>query len=595
MTTVLDSHHGVLAPDDIRVAVERIVASSVFARSPQLGAFLRFVVEAVLHGKADRIKAYTIGVEVLRRDTNFDPQADPIVRVEATRLRRALERYYTGPGADDPIIVDLPRGSYVPTFRRGDSDRRARLWFHRALGDLSAAVGQRPALAVLVGLAVVALLLLGDAVLYRASRPELAPTGITARSGAGPHRLPAGNGMPVVAIEAMRVLGQPTSRPIAADLLHAKIRDAFARFDTINVASPATDQPKTTGAAVAASAVLDEPRASYRLSGTVEYVGDLANAWFTLTDVADGNIVWSRTFERVGQPGGQGTSEDGIVITLTNSLLQSYGVIRSRDRAKQLATGVGDPRYRCVLEAADAIRTADRREHDRARSCLEQLTALDPGFAVGFTFLALTYNREFQLGYPLRRGDPPPLERALRAVRQSVNLHPESSRGYLALMVVQFNRRDLPAAITAGDKCLALNQYDMLALGEYGGRLVLAGDIARGMRMLEDAGAHGAVRPSWHHIYMYLGSYIGGDLAQAAYQAGQIATDNVALGQVAKVLAFEAAGDHHQARRLIAELVAREPAWGKDPKSELARLIIDSTMVERLARDLAAAGLSGGS
>jgi TolB-like protein len=401
--------------------------------------------------------------------------------------------------------------------------------------------------------------------------------------------------MPVVAIEAMRVLGQPTSRPIAADLLHAKIRDAFARFDTINVASPATDQPKTTGAAVAASAVLDEPRASYRLSGTVEYVGDLANAWFTLTDVADGNIVWSRTFERVGQPGGQGTSEDGIVITLTNSLLQSYGVIRSRDRAKQLATGVGDPRYRCVLEAADAIRTADRREHDRARSCLEQLTALDPGFAVGFTFLALTYNREFQLGYPLRRGDPPPFERALRAVRQSVNLHPESSRGYLAVMVVQFNRRDLPAAITAGDKCLALNQYDMLALGEYGGRLVLAGDIARGMRMLEDAGAHGAVRPSWHHIYMYLGSYIGGDLAQAAYQAGQIATDNVALGQVAKVLAFEAAGDHHQARRLIAELVAREPAWGKDPKSELARLIIDSTMVERLARDLAAAGLSGGS
>jgi TolB-like protein len=595
MTTVLDSHHGVLAPDDIRVAVERIVASSVFARSPQLGAFLRFVVEAVLHGKADRIKAYTIGVEVLRRDTNFDPQADPIVRVEATRLRRALERYYTGPGADDPIIVDLPRGSYVPTFRRGDSDRRARLWFHRALGDLSAAVGQRPALAVLVGLAVVALLLLGDAVLYRASRPELAPTGITARSGAGPHRLPAGNGMPVVAIEAMRVLGQPTSRPIAADLLHAKIRDAFARFDTINVASPATDQPKTTGAAVAASAVLDEPRASYRLSGTVEYVGDLANAWFTLTDVADGNIVWSRTFERVGQPGGQGTSEDGIVITLTNSLLQSYGVIRSRDRAKQLATGVGDPRYRCVLEAADAIRTADRREHDRARSCLEQLTALDPGFAVGFTFLALTYNREFQLGYPLRPGDPPPLERALRAVRQSVNLHPESSRGYLALMVVQFNRRDTAAAIAAGDKCLALNPYDMLALGEYGGRLVLAGDIARGMRMLEDAGAHGAVRPSWHHIYMYLGSYIGGDLAQAAYQAGQIATDNVALGQVAKVLAFEAAGDHHQARRLIAELVAREPAWGKDPKSELARLIIDSTMVERLARDLAAAGLSGGS
>src|SRR5262245_49762011 len=99
-------------------------------------------------------------------------------------------------------------------------------------------------------------------------------------------------------------------------------------------------------------------------------------------------------------------------------------------------SGAGDPRYRCVLAAADAIRPADRREREQARACLEQLTALDPGFAVGFTFLALTCNREFQLGYPLRSGDAPPLERALRAVRQSVNLHPESSRGYLALMVV---------------------------------------------------------------------------------------------------------------------------------------------------------------
>src|SRR6185312_6124063 len=112
------------SPDDIRAALNRMVTSHVFSRSPQLGAFLRFVVEAVLHGKADRIKAYTIGVEVLRRDTKFDPQLDPIVRVEATRLRRAIERYYAGPGLTDAVIIDLPRGSYVPTFRRREVVRR---------------------------------------------------------------------------------------------------------------------------------------------------------------------------------------------------------------------------------------------------------------------------------------------------------------------------------------------------------------------------------------------------------------------------------------------------------------------------------------
>src|SRR5215510_11246355 len=105
------------SPDEIRAALDHMLFSEVFSRSPQLGAFLRFVTEAVLHGTGDRIKAYTIGVEVLRRDPSFDPQVDPIVRVEATRLRRAIERYYAGPGHDDSVIIDLPRGSYAPTFR----------------------------------------------------------------------------------------------------------------------------------------------------------------------------------------------------------------------------------------------------------------------------------------------------------------------------------------------------------------------------------------------------------------------------------------------------------------------------------------------
>ena len=138
-----------------------------------------------------------------------------------------------------------------------------------------------------------------------------------------------------------------------------------------------------------------DPRADYRLSGAVEYIGGTANAWFTLTSNAEAKVVWSRTFEGVQTSGENGVTEDGIVVSLTNSLLQSYGVIRARDRANQLASNAGDPRYRCILEAADSLRTANRQSHELARACLERLTEADPGFAVGFTFLALNYNREF--------------------------------------------------------------------------------------------------------------------------------------------------------------------------------------------------------
>src|SRR5437879_4562894 len=106
---------------EVRAALERVVASDTFRTSPQLGAFLRFIVEAVLSGRGASLKGYTIGVEALGRDHRFDPQIDPIVRVEATRLRRALGRYYGGMGADDPIVIELPRGSYVPTFRHLDA------------------------------------------------------------------------------------------------------------------------------------------------------------------------------------------------------------------------------------------------------------------------------------------------------------------------------------------------------------------------------------------------------------------------------------------------------------------------------------------
>src|SRR5215470_13787650 len=114
----IDTASGAPSEAEVQAALDRILASESFRTSPQLGAFLRFVVEAALGGRATSLKGYTIGVEALGRDAGFDPQIDPIVRVEATRLRRAMERYYGGAGNDDPVVIDLPRGSYVPTFTR---------------------------------------------------------------------------------------------------------------------------------------------------------------------------------------------------------------------------------------------------------------------------------------------------------------------------------------------------------------------------------------------------------------------------------------------------------------------------------------------
>jgi hypothetical protein len=102
--------------EEIRRQLARIVASGGFRGALRLTRFITFVVEATLAGNADRIKAYTIALEALGRGGGFDPQSDPIVRVEAGRLRQALARYYAGAGRNDPLAIELPRGAYVPSF-----------------------------------------------------------------------------------------------------------------------------------------------------------------------------------------------------------------------------------------------------------------------------------------------------------------------------------------------------------------------------------------------------------------------------------------------------------------------------------------------
>jgi hypothetical protein len=106
--------------EDVRAALRRVIASPPVRNAPRLAAFLCYVVERTLAGHGGRIKGYTIGVEALGRRPDFDPQSNPIVRVEAGRLRAALARYYNDAGRHDGVVIEIERGGYVPQFRYRD-------------------------------------------------------------------------------------------------------------------------------------------------------------------------------------------------------------------------------------------------------------------------------------------------------------------------------------------------------------------------------------------------------------------------------------------------------------------------------------------
>jgi Tol biopolymer transport system component len=106
----------------VRLQLDRILASAAFADAGRASSFLRFVVERKLEGHAGEIKESVIAVEVLGRTPSFDSKSDPIVRVEAGRLRDRLSSYYEAEGGEDPVLISLPKGRYVPEF----TERRPR-------------------------------------------------------------------------------------------------------------------------------------------------------------------------------------------------------------------------------------------------------------------------------------------------------------------------------------------------------------------------------------------------------------------------------------------------------------------------------------
>src|SRR6202158_1317264 len=108
----------------VRQQLQRVLESPGFSRNERLSRFLRFVVEGHLEGKDHELKESVIAVEVFGRRPDFDSRLDPVVRTEAVRLRARLSEYYLKEGKVDVLVIELPKGGYVPRFREVEAERK---------------------------------------------------------------------------------------------------------------------------------------------------------------------------------------------------------------------------------------------------------------------------------------------------------------------------------------------------------------------------------------------------------------------------------------------------------------------------------------
>jgi adenylate cyclase len=318
----------------VRAQLEQIVNSPDFDTSARSREFLRFVVEEALAGRESSISQQAIATTVFGRGNDFDPATDPIVRMQAGRVRRSLERYYLTSGAEDAVVIDMPKGSYVPVFR------------------------------------------------YRESIPDASP------DDAGSAELAEeADSWPTLMVTPFRNLTDDSDLDFIAQGLASDLAIELDRYQEVRVfMAPATREGSS------------EPRARFRVEGNVSAVGDIMKISVHLLDGTTRQQIWGDHFRCQQSDPQCAVLLDELAQTLAATVAEERGILvrhlsqqAQRGRRAQLGT------YGAVLRYYHHESTPSLGTYHDALAALRHAVDIEPENGLAWSLLARLYASNYAM------------------------------------------------------------------------------------------------------------------------------------------------------------------------------------------------------
>ncbi|MCU1236451.1 MAG: repeat-containing protein [Candidatus Solibacter sp.] len=375
-----------------RQQLERVLESAGFSRNERLSRFLRFVVERHLDSKDHELKESVIAIEVFGRRPDFDSRLDPVVRTEAARLRARLNEYYIKEGQGDALVIELPKGGYVPRFRTVEQPQvvtpiaeytrarfRARFWVSLGLAGL------------VIGLGVA-----GWWWIQQRSAPI------------------------AIAVLPLENTGHaPANDYFAAGLTDELIRN-LSIIDRLAVRSR-TSSFGMKGKPRSIREAGEQLQADYILEGSVLRSGPQFRINVQLVRVRDDFPLWSGTYEA----------------ELTDIFAMQEEISRGIVNNLRLKLGQGRRRYETSIEAYDLYLHARALPNQRSREpalkaagLYQQVIAKDPSFAPAYAGLAAAYAAISSQGF---RDHDDELMQMRTAAEKAILMDPLLSEAHQAL------------------------------------------------------------------------------------------------------------------------------------------------------------------
>jgi adenylate cyclase len=523
--------------DEVREQLARLLDSPEFATSRRICDFLRFVTERALTGEGKSIKQYTIGVEVYGRGPSFDPKSDPLVRIEAGRLRRALDKYYGGDGRRDPILVQVPRGTYVPRFIRNP-----------AQGD-----GTEP-------------------------RPEAA-------EAASFDTLQP----PVIVVLPMENLGEERHAYLVSGI-GEELTAELSRCSSIRVVAFCSSARSATisGDARERASSLG---ADYALTGTLRKSGERLRINVHLLDVENGEQIWAERFDEDLVPSRLFEIEDRIVRKVLGQVSDTYGVISRTMSLRAEGRRVSEPSaYEAILRCLHYQLTMAPEAFRDALLALEHASKVEPNSAVVWAMLSQSYLDAEVFGY---QDIPRALETGIRFAGRAVSLDPSCQFAQHAKAYASLMERDRSAMAAAAERIVAINPNAAYMLGSAGFWLCLAGDYDRGMKFFQRSSELNPLFPSWLNAAPYFYNMHHRNFEVALHHANEFGLPDFFWGPLIRAAVLGLVGRTEEARTSYERILELKPDFSEKVRDYVRFFVLDDRLEDEMLEGLDKA-VSGG-
>ncbi len=425
-----------LSEDKVRDQLTRILSAPAFKGSGILSGFLQFVVGETLAGREQEIKEYTIGIHALARHNDFNPQLDAIVRIHAGRLRRALKEYYHENGKNDPLVIEIPKGSYIPLFQSQNSIETAEINV----------------------------------------------------------RILPGRNKPVVAVLPFRNISKDSSRDFFADGLAEQLSTELTWFQDLSVISYYSSRHVAglTSDLKEAARLLGS---RYILTGSIQNDKAHLRIGVQLISGENGEQLWARSFERNNTATGLFEIQNEIVRNVLTAIGGYYGAIfRDVLKGPNINNANGMDTYDAIFWYYHFQKVYTSAIYQKAINALEAAVKADPDYALAWAMLGELYMDDKVWEFKKMEN---PREEGLKCARRAVSLDPACQHGYQSLAWVYLFYHNKEECLKAVDQCIAINPNASGIVGGMGFALTCAGEFERGFELLNDSIEHNPYSPWW--------------------------------------------------------------------------------------------------